>query len=142
MRFFCCLIVFLPWRCGNEGATHSRSTFSWCLSQLPYRVLDDLIHELSIGNGVSYETVPMQPHVSRPMFAFAHQSLHAPLPAERVIRWRSREGGIGSRCAFRPDVRFRNGAPLEPLCTLTYGPDREPQADYTQLWLKAMSVRS
>src|SRR5689334_13085716 len=56
------------------------------LSQLPYRVLDDLVHELAIRGGVSHESVPMQSHVSRPVFAFQHQSLQAPLLAEGVIR--------------------------------------------------------
>jgi len=63
-----------------------RSTFSWCLSQLSYRVLDNLVHELSIGNGVAHEGIPMQSHIGRSVSVLEHQSLHAPLLAESVIR--------------------------------------------------------
>src|SRR6266516_4823781 len=63
-----------------------RSLAVWFLSQLAYRVPDGLVHELSIGIGVSHDGVPMQPHIGRPVFALQHQSLQAPSLAEGVIR--------------------------------------------------------
>jgi hypothetical protein len=59
---------------------------SWCLSQLAYGIPGGLVHELSIGNGIPHDGIPMQPHVSRPVLALQHQSLQTPLLAEGVIR--------------------------------------------------------